>query len=254
MIPEKALAFDIIGELAHFRAYYTNSSSISYGFPPRTAIIGMIASILGRERDSYYDDLSPSNSKISVSLLTPIRKYIQSVNYVRTKLEDDKFNTFSNAVQVYLERKINTYPVSVEFVVPEDDLIKYRTYFSSTNEKIYKRLEEFLEEGKSSYSIYFGITEFLADINYIDEFDIRKPIKNKGIKSVIPEDFLEEIEFEGGLSLVVEKMPLHFKLENGFRKIFAVKKYVYERNAKEIPFKRLEKVVSINGENIVWME
>ena len=111
-----------------------------------------------------------------------------------------------------------------------------------------------MENRKTYYSVYLGITELLADIEFIGEFDIKEPIKNRGIKSVVPEDSFEEIEFKGGLSLVVEKMPLHFKLENGFRKIFAVKKYVYERNAKEIPFKRLEKVVSINGENIVWME
>ena len=48
------LVFDISGKFAHFRKYYTNSSSLTYLVPPRTSIYGLIAGILGLERDSYY--------------------------------------------------------------------------------------------------------------------------------------------------------------------------------------------------------
>ncbi|BBB31814.1 CRISPR-associated protein Cas5 [Thermotomaculum hydrothermale] len=253
MEQKRALVFDITGELAHFRAYYTNSSSISYGFPPRTVIVGIIASILGFERDSYYEKLSPENCNVSVSILNPIKKYIQSINYVRTKPDEDNFKSFNNAVQSYLEGKINTYPVSIEFVLPEDDLIKYRIYFTSKNE-IYKKLKTKLEENKTYYPIYLGITELLADVDYIGEFHIEKPIENKGIKSVIPEKIFPDIEFKENLSLIVEKMPFNFEIENGFRKISAVKKFIYEKNAKEIPIKNLNEAISINGENIIWIE
>ena len=250
----KALVFDIMGELAHFRAYYTNASSISYAFPPRTAIVGIIASILGFERDSYYKILSPQNCDVSISILNPIRKYIQSINYVRTKADEDHFKTFDFAVLIYLERKINTYPISIELVVPEKDFLKYRVYFSTKNEKIYKDLKERLEQSRFFYPVYLGITEFLADVEYIGEFAIEEAIKGKKIQSVIPQELFDEIEFEENLSLIVEKMPFHFIMENGFRKISKVKKFIFEKNCKGIPLRNFKKIVSVNNENIVWME
>ncbi|KPA09783.1 CRISPR-associated protein Cas5 domain protein, partial [Candidatus Magnetomorum sp. HK-1] len=38
----KILSFRLNGRFAHFRKFYTNSSSLSYFVPPRTAIIGML--------------------------------------------------------------------------------------------------------------------------------------------------------------------------------------------------------------------
>ena len=53
----KIIVFDIKGKFAHFRKFYTNSSSLTYGIPPRTAICGILAAILGLERDSIMKSL-----------------------------------------------------------------------------------------------------------------------------------------------------------------------------------------------------
>ncbi|WP_456426528.1 type I-B CRISPR-associated protein Cas5b [Desulfurobacterium sp.] len=254
MIGEKALVFDIKGSLAHFRAFYTNSSSISYGFPPRTAVIGMISAILGYEKDSYYNVFSPENLRISVSVLHPVRKYIQSINYVRTKPDQDNFNKFVNTVQAYLEQKINTYPVSVELLIPEKEVIAYRIYIYFKNEEIYKNLKRYLENRKSFYPVYLGISEFLADIEFIGEFELKIPDESKGVKSIIPQELFDSIDFSKPVSLIVEKMPVHFTLENGLRKLLSVKKYIYEKNCKEVSVLDYKNVYCINGENIVWME
>lgn len=254
MIGEKALVFDLLGEIAHFRAYYTNASSISYGFPPRTALEGFIGAILGFERDSYYDDLSPEKCKFSVSIKNPIRKSIYSINYVRTKPDEDNFNSFENAVNSYLKRNINTYPISIEIVLPIEDILRYRVYFYSTDKDLFKNLKEKLENSKTHYSVYLGITEFLADIDFVGEFEIKNPDKSRGVVSVLSEKFFDNIEFKEDISIILEKMPIHFTVHNGFRKILGVKKYIYEKNCKGIPVKDYRGVYSINGENIVWME
>ncbi len=137
MVGDKTIVFDIKGEMAHFRAYYTNTSSLSYGFPPRTVVEGIIGAMLGFERDSYYDILSPKRCNISVSIKKPFRKVIQSVNYVRTKPDEDNFNKFNNAVDSYLKRNINTYPVSLEILLPLNDFLKYRVYFHTKEKDLY---------------------------------------------------------------------------------------------------------------------
>ena len=62
----KLLIFDIIGKFAHFRKYYSNSSALSFGAPPRTTICGMVAAILGMEKDSYYSIMNLEKCKIAV--------------------------------------------------------------------------------------------------------------------------------------------------------------------------------------------
>ncbi len=80
--------FDLLGPLAHFRQYYTNSSSLSYAFPPRTVLMGTVAAILGWERDSYHEELGLDEARFAVVVKVPVRRLIQTVNYVRTKKED----------------------------------------------------------------------------------------------------------------------------------------------------------------------
>ncbi len=248
-----AIVFDITGYMAHFRTFYTNSSSVSYGFPPRTAVIGIIAAILGYERDTYYEALSPENCKVSVSIVNPVRKFLQTVNYVRTKPDDDSFKNFRNALRTYLERKINTYQVGIEFVVPLKGELRYRIYFTSKDEELYDKLKKYLEEGKTYYPVYLGLTELLADIEYVGEFPVEEPLKDRGVKSVIPEEYFEKIDFSAPLSLLLERMPHHFKVENGFRKLIKIKKFIYERLGREIPLTDYGGVVSIKGENVIWM-
>lgn len=62
----KIIIFELWGKFAHFRKFYTNSSSLSYSVPPRTTIEGIIAAILGYERDSYYEKFNPDNLYVAV--------------------------------------------------------------------------------------------------------------------------------------------------------------------------------------------
>ncbi len=79
-MPESPLViFDLTGAFAMFRKFYTNSSSLSYPFPPRTTIAGLIAGLLGYERDSYSEDLGPEQCDIAVSVRVPVRRVMQTV-------------------------------------------------------------------------------------------------------------------------------------------------------------------------------
>ena len=62
----RGVIFDIESKYAHFRKVYTNSSSLTYSVPPRTTLEGIIAAILGYERDTYYKMLDSSSVNIAV--------------------------------------------------------------------------------------------------------------------------------------------------------------------------------------------
>jgi len=83
------LSFHLKGKIGHFRRYYCNSSSLTYSVPPRTTICGILAGVLGMERDSYYEQFSLENCDIAVALRGPIKKQIQTLNLLMVKSNND---------------------------------------------------------------------------------------------------------------------------------------------------------------------
>ena len=96
------LEMELSGQLAHFRKFYTNASSLTYSIPPRTGICGLIASILKLPRDSYYDTLNSANLGVAVSLPlgAEFRKQFFTMNYAG---DDTCINNVSQHKQCRLE-------------------------------------------------------------------------------------------------------------------------------------------------------
>ena len=94
---KKLIAFDIWGDYGYFRRGYTSTSTITYPFPSRTTIAGLISGILGLEKDSYHDIFSENNSKLGLRILNPIKKININLNYINKKegfLLSDFFEVF----------------------------------------------------------------------------------------------------------------------------------------------------------------
>lgn len=261
LYPDKLLIFDIKGPAAHFRKFYTNSSSLSYTFPPRTAITGLVAGILGRERDSYYEELDSERCRVAISVRTPVRKIMQTVNYVRTK-SPGELNLSAGHTQI---------PLEIVLPLKNSERINYRIYFYHSDEVMHE-LKKILESDKFVYPPYLGISEFIAELNFIDF------IENKQISrledSTVPVEIATVINVEqiskGGLvfepdsgktlQYVKERMPLEFNLE---RKLKKASSFIYEKNQNKAKLKVKGYYYRINyqdpveteiTENIVFME
>jgi CRISPR-associated protein Cas5h len=141
--PKNILVFDLKGPLAHFRKFYTNSSSLTYISPPRTVIAGLIAGILGRERDTFFEELDTVHCGIGLSLRTGVRKIMQTVNYIRTT-DNDGYSSFAGIVRHAVSRKISGYPTPLELVLPVKPHreLTYRIYFSHHDEKVFDELRQ----------------------------------------------------------------------------------------------------------------
>ena len=157
---DRLLIFDIKGPIAHFRKFYTNSSSLSYSFPPRTTITGLIAGILGREKDTYYEEFSSEKCKVAVSIRKPVRKIMQTVNYIQTKKSEGGIKA------VNLSAGHTQVPLEIVLPLETDDLI-YRIYFYHRENTLYE-LKEALEKERFVYPLYLGISEFIAEVKFVD--------------------------------------------------------------------------------------
>ena len=173
---EKLLAFDIWGDYAYFRRGYTATSTLSFPFPSRTTVSGLISSILGIKRDSYYDIFNAQNSKIGINILNPIKKVRFNLNYINTKLG---YHLWDIKDQDSLRTQVR-----VEFLKDP----KYRIYVSLNDNKLMDDLFELLYNHQSIYTPYLGISECIANFQLVgdDFFNVNKEMgENIQIDSIL---------------------------------------------------------------------
>ncbi|MBC7195190.1 MAG: type I-B CRISPR-associated protein Cas5 [Caldisericia bacterium] len=224
----KVLVFDIKGKMAHFRKYYTNSSSLTYFFPPRTTINGLIAGIVGFERDSYYNLFSKDNSFVAISIKTKLRKIIQTVNYIWAEQKSE----------LNLSKRQHT-QIPLEIVIPNDfnDFVRYRVFFYQKEDEIFNKVIEAVINKKYKYPPYLGISEFIGDIEFINlkEPEILKDNKLT-LSSVLNLDYLKNgrlIQKEDKV-YIKERMPYDFNYDRKLSE--EPKDFIVEINTGVIEF------------------
>lgn len=217
----RGVVFDISGKFAHFRKIYTNSSSLSYTVPPRTTIQGIIAAILGYERDSYYTYMD-SNLNVSVKKNNPTYKMTQTLNYIRAESPND-FSRPKNHTQIPFE------------VVSSKSNVSYRIYAGGDSFRDMDVLIRRLKEERCVFPPTLGTAFFLADVNFVAEVEFEKCESSTFIpvSSVIKADAVEEIKLEE-MALLKEKMPRAFREDRALK---TMESYYIEDNCGKIEVK-----------------
>lgn len=218
----KVLIFDLIGKFGHFRKYYSNSSALSFGIPPRTTLCGLIAAILGWERDSYYNHMRMDCCKIGLACKAPIRKTIHKLNYLYIKNKNNLNASYGLPTQVPFEL------VSAPRFGQQN--LRYRIYFSHTDLKIFNKLRHCLINQENAYTLSLGSANFHATYEWIGEAEATyqngSTTAEVNITSAIPRDRIDDFLFEKNLEKVFvnELLPLDF---NNQRELVSLKEMIY---------------------------
>lgn len=220
---------DLTGPLAHFRKFYTNSSSLSYGFPPRTVLMGVVAAVLGWERDTYYEELGLQKARFAVVVKVPVRRIMQTVNYIRTKAEDlDRMRKLE---------AVGGTQVPLEFLIPagESPHLKFRIYFTHQNQELVKEWALRVKTQKAYYPLYLGLTECIAQARFIYEGEpeaIHSPGEEVIVHSVLNARFLAKPLLRGDIALYREKAPFSF---GPGRQLLPTASFIYEVACRPVP-------------------
>lgn len=240
---DRLLVFDIEGRFAHFRKGYTTTSPLTYDFPPRTVVIGMLGAILGYEEKRYIDEFSIEKCRIGVKIINPGYKIRIKENWREGpggKAE------IKNVSQVGLE------------VLREPS---YRIYLYHIKDDIFNELQGYIQDGRSIYNPYLGIREFLCKIKYINTYDFDEQLEDRFIEiaSIIPESLgfpysSEDIDDSRLESFVLRKDTVPNQTLSGreFRRI----RVLYEINGKSLFLKPKREVIYIHNlnERIMFLE
>ncbi|MGI6564967.1 type I-B CRISPR-associated protein Cas5b [Methanosphaera sp.] len=233
---EKCIVFDVWSDYACFRRGYTTTSILSYPFPSRTTITGFLAGMLGYERDSYYDLFQKDNSKIGLRIINPIKKTHLNLNYINTKigfiLKDIKNN--SKRTQIPAEYLKD---------------VKYRFYVQLDDQDVMNKLFNLIQEHKSIYTPYLGISECIANYSLVGNglYDIELVSgENVDIDSVVLKEDTS-IVIEKNKKYGIIKSPGFF---NSNREVTGFLEYYYEENGNPIKVKESE-YYKIGEDNVI---
>jgi len=248
----KLLVFDVWGDYAHFRRFYTTTSPLSFPIPPRTALCGLIGAVIGLEKEENdYLNYFPTDSVfIGLKLINPIKKNIIAENLIDTKTAKGP------------GMNLITYRTQIRFEFLKDQ--KYRIYFYCPNEEniVYQKLKYNLNQHKTVYTPCLGLSENIANFKFIGEFEINiLPFMNDyiSISTVLPLQKISKkdgIMFEGEGEYFSIRMPVEL---NTKRVVTKYRDIIFDRTGRPIKAKLIEPYGNVKysdgeRENIVFIE
>ncbi|MDN5363123.1 MAG: CRISPR-associated protein Cas5h [Eubacteriales bacterium] len=194
----RVLVFDIWGDFAHFKKFYTTSSPLTFSFPPPPTVKGMLAAIIGinRHEEDYLYLLRNEVCRVGVRILHPIRKTRWGLNHINTKggfWQPEKKGTHEARTQIRTE--------FIKFPA-------YRIYIHLAVNDLYAKLKDCLQQHRSYYTFSLGLSELLGDFRFVGEKDVEEReemTEEKECFTVIPVSLLVE------KGLVIEPDKTYFK-------------------------------------------
>lgn len=229
------LVFDIHGFMGHFRKIHSTTSSLTYFFPPRTTITGLVAGILGRDRDTYYEEFALEQCKMAVGLNGSIRKLVQPILYLNTDTIDE-----AHLRGIVKDSHV---PIALELLLPEPPLhqLSYRVYMHHKDAKIMDELAERLTTKRYIYPPSLGLTECPATLTLVNRasYELVTSTKSLPICTVIPQSKMVDMVPSTNLRIFREdRVPVAFQAG---RHINRIEDFIFEGTGQ--PFK-----VTIQGE------
>lgn len=195
---DRIIRLRLSGRFAHFRKFYTNASSLTYRIPPGTALRGMIASILGFPRDSYYEPLGSRTLQIAVAVEPGIRckTVFQTLNYASAVGE------ISVHKQCRMELLMNSEKGDLAWIL-------YLGLADSQNQD-FVALEQKLTDRDYGFGIYLGQRQFIGCLDMLgvfgpDEFEAIS--QSEYLDSAISRESILGLESHA-YDLRMERMPL----------------------------------------------
>jgi len=239
---DKLLVFDIWADYAHFKKYYTTTSPLSFSIPPKTTLYGTIGAILGLDKKDYLNYFQKGECRIGIRIKEPIKKTRINLNLINTKTAK------------MMSRIDNRTQIRTEFLKD----VKYRIYFTHQNTDVYSKLKDYLQGHKSVYSISLGLSENLANFEFVGEYNCEKIINNQEWEELVTvlrvdEDYLTkgDIDFsQADREYFSDKVALEMKSD---REVIDYGQVVFESNGKSIKARPKNYYKVETGENIVLL-
>jgi len=218
----ECLSFTVEGPWAHFRRIDTTTEKLTYRVMPRTAVAGLIAAILGKPRNSYYDTFAKDASAIAISPQCDLQTQSIPQLTLPTMKGDIKTadgvsgKTVVDPEEIASQRKRRTF----EYIVDPS----YRVNLVLNDEETKERLWELLETGRAIYTPFLGKSECLATITDVSRSAVEASGDPEAVDSTVPEEYVVPVP---GAPLRMERTPAYMTANEAGRKTTGFVSYAY---------------------------
>lgn len=248
--PECCLSFTVRGPWAHFRRVEGNVVKQTYRIIPRTTVAGLLAAVLGIERDGYYDLFGPNTSAIAIEPVHELRTLNMPMNTLSTADGDLQSLNSRGTISVKLPnptklRQQHNYEVLVDPA--------YRIDVALDDDERYHELREMLGTGKSQYVPSLGLSEHLAEIEYHGEFEIENGSDEEEVivDSAVP-DAVDDVVLDPTTRCQVEESPSFMTTDAGGRTTTEFTSYTYNPDAEPLRVRNVG-TVRVDGRSVVFV-
>lgn len=231
-IPDRCLSFTVSSTWGHFKRVGRTVTKQTYSIPPRTTVAGMLAAIVGAERNSYYETFGDDNAAIAITPESDLRTVNIPTTGLGTDPDQDVTKTAKkrrNYSLTYQEttgdRQLHAYEVLAD--------PSYRIDIALEDDEFYQGLREHLTAGTCIYPPSLGKSEYLATIDDVQAGLEPKPDSTSGpydIDSVVPIELGEAIP-QGGVAYESERSPAVMERHRGGRRTTRFDDYVFTQRA-----------------------
>lgn len=231
-VPDKCLSFTLQSTWGHFKRVGRTGTKQTYRIPPRTTIAGLLAAVVGRARDSYYDVFDAATSAVAITPLFDVRTVNIPTTGLGTDPDQDVTRTAGSRRSHALtyqdttgDRQLHAYEVLADPA--------YRIDVAVEDESFYQTLRGRLDSGESFYPPSLGKSEYLCTIEEVEIDVVPSPHDNTDrydIDSVVPLS-LSEVVPQPGVTYDVERSPAVMEATAGGRRTTRFDDYVYARAA-----------------------
>lgn len=203
------LVFDIFAQYGHFKIPYTTTSPLTLPVPSKTAIYGIIGAIIGLDKNDYLSQFQEEVCRIAIGIKKPIKKTHLSENLINTK------NVGKSAMFARMKprKAAPRTQVKIEFLKEPG----YRIYIGHDNKTLMEEMNSLIKEHKSVYTVSLGLSECLANFEYIGFYQTEYVKDNRefvSFNSILPLEFTpstDNIKLDDDKYFIRTHLPLEMK-------------------------------------------
>lgn len=248
------ISFRYHAKYGHFRKPYSNVSSLSYPFPPRTALAGLIGAILGTPKAEVPIRFDDSNLKVAVEIEKPVK----TITHVTNLRQDGP-----GGINYSIKRSKNTKKQTELKNTPEwnkatqipQELLRCPSFILYIHLK--GNMKEFVSRIKSERYVYtpcMGLSGFLARLEYISE-GIGKPLSPGfyDVSTVTEKAYcslsMDKLNETGGYNILEVKVP-HLGTPD---RRFTYKHYLLNMLSNPLPLKMRDNTYEFQNKIISFL-
>lgn len=248
------VVFRYHGRYGHFRKPYSNVSSLSYPFPPRTAITGLLGAILGVRKEDVAETFNEDNARIAVEMDTEVKTITHVTNFRQDGPGDVNYS-IKRPKKDWKPKPLKNVPAqNVSTQIPME-LLRNPSYliYANLNSDMDKLISRIKTE-RYVYTPCMGLSEFLVEVEYIS-VGMAEPLEpgEFDVSTVVCKDdcalVLDRLKLEEGHNIHELKVP-HLGTA---QRTFTYRRYLVDMTSKPLPVRMNKRAYQYEDKIIAFL-